>query len=376
LVDEIFERRWFTNNGQVVRRFERQVADHLGVKHCILVCNATVGLQLACQAMELEGEVILPAFTFAATAHAVSWLKLKPVFADVNKDTHCLCPESVRSLVNENTAAIIGVHLWGNACYPEQLKTIADENDLKLIFDAAHAFHCSHRGVPIGNFGDCEVFSFHATKFFNTFEGGAITTNDDDLAKRIRMMGNFGFQGRDEIASIGTNAKMSEINAAMGVSMFPCIQSIASTNRENFEVYQSILGAVPGLKIYELTAEGRDDGRPNQNWQYVVVEVDQREFGCSRDELVDVLIANDVFAKRYFFPGCHMMKPYRAAFEKTGRTLTNTDYLSERVMCLPTGTAVTVDDLKEICDIVLHCRSQNRCKAPNWKTNSKRIANK
>ena len=354
LVDGIFERKWFTNSGEIVREFERKLANHLQVKHCIPVCNATVGLQLACHALELTGEVILPAFTFVASAHAVSWSNLKPVFADVDRETHCLCPESVRKLVNARTSAILGVHLWGNPCEIDQLQAIADERKIKLFFDAAQAFHCEYQGTPIGNFGNCEVFSFHATKFFNTFEGGAVATNDDALAKKIRQLKNFGFAEKHQVACIGTNAKMSEIHAAMGISMFPSIDELAKTNRRNFEAYQSILSGVPGLRLYPR------DATEHSNWQYVVLEIEEQQFGCSRDDVFAELNRNNVFAKRYFNPGCHNLPPYRTEFLASGRRLPNTDHLCQRVLCLPTGSAVSQNELKDVCDIVLRSRSPNQ----------------
>ncbi len=350
LVDEIFERRWFTNGGEVVKKFEKRLCEHLGVKHCIPVCNATLGLQIACRALELEGEVILPAFTFVATPHAVCWERLRPVFADVNCDTHSLCPESVLSLINSNTSAIMGVHLWGNPCEVETLQEIADDHGLKLIFDAAHAFSCSHRGTMIGNFGDCEVFSFHATKFFNTFEGGAIATNDDKLAEKIRLLKNFGFAGQNGVVHLGTNAKMSEISAAMGISMFGCIDQIAEKNRCNFEHYSTFLKNVRGLRVYSLSHLVR------ANWQYVVVEVDEEVFGASRDHVLDSLIQNDILAKRYFFPGCHNFEPYKNGFRASGRRLVNTDKLCQRTLCLPTGNSVEPWQIAEVCDVILQAR--------------------
>lgn len=360
LVDEIFERRWFTNNGQVVQEFERRLTENLGVKHCIPVCNATIGLQLACRAMELTGEVILPSFTFVASAHALSMSGLKPVFADVNRDTHCICPDSATSLINERTSAIMGVHLWGRPCNVARLKSIADKHNLKLIYDAAHAFHCEHQETRIGNFGNCEVFSFHATKFFNSFEGGAIATNDDHLAAKVRQMKNFGFDGPEQIACVGTNAKMSEIHAAMGISLFSSVDQIAEANRENFLVYQALLGGVQGLKLFDPGVAG------DSNYQYVVLEIDEASFCGSRDDVFEALNRNRIFAKRYFKPGCHKMEPYRTDFVASGRQLPNTELLCERVLCLPTGPSVQLDDLKMICEIVLQSR---RC-GKNARSNS------
>ena len=346
LVNEIFERRWFTNNGIVVQEFESKLCQHLGVRHCIPVCNATVGLQLACHALELTGEVILPAFTFVATAHAVHWEGLKPVFADVDLETHTICPDSVESLITENTSAIVGVHVWGHACQTERLNQIAAKHGLSVMYDAAHAFGCGHQGKMIGNFGRCEVFSFHATKFFNTFEGGAIATNDDALAKRIRLMTNFGFAGMDNVVTLGTNAKMSEISAAMGISVFSCLDEILVANQTNYLRYQEQLGNTNGLRLYSY------DHLDQSNWQYIVVEIDESRFGASRDQVFQRLLDHDVIARRYFFPGCHKMEPYRSLYPDASDRLENTETLCQSVLCLPTGSAVSIEDVDKICALI------------------------
>lgn len=343
LVDEMFEQRWLTNNGPLVQRFEKQLSEFLGVKHCIAVCNATTGLQLACRALELTGEVIVPAYTFVATAHAMGWVGVKPVFADVKIDTHSLCPESVLSQINDQTTAILGVHLWGRPCDIEGLQRIAECHQLRLLFDAAHAFSCSHQGRMIGNFGECEVFSFHATKFFNTFEGGAITTNNDDLAERIRVMANFGFSGVDGVIELGTNAKLPEVSAAMGLSMFGRIGQFAEKNRQNYQLYESLLGDVPGVDLLSFEAIEQT------NWQYVVVLINENEFGVSRDRVHQYLQQNGILAKRYFHPGCHRVSPYRADFLVEGRKLPNTDALCQSVLCLPTGTTIESEDIIRVC---------------------------
>ncbi|MCZ8092138.1 MAG: aminotransferase class I/II-fold pyridoxal phosphate-dependent enzyme, partial [Acidovorax sp.] len=182
-VGEILENQWLTNNGPLVQRFEQQVAERLGVKHCVAMCNGTIALEIAIRALGLSGEVIVPSWTFVATAHALYWQGITPVFADIDPVTHNLDPVAVRKMITPRTSGIIGVHLWGRAAPVEALKDIAEEYGLKLMFDAAHAFGSSYRGHSIGCFGTCEVFSFHATKSFNTMEGGAVTTNDDELAE-------------------------------------------------------------------------------------------------------------------------------------------------------------------------------------------------
>lgn len=185
-VNEILDSQWLTNNGPMVQEFERRIAERVGVRHCVAMCNATIALEIAIRALGLSGEVIVPSWTFVATAHALYWQGITPVFADIDPDTHNLVPDAVRRMITPRTSGIIGVHLWGRAAPIDELQAIADEHGLKLMFDAAHAFGSSYKGQSIGRFGACEVFSFHATKAFNTMEGGAVVTNDDELAEAMR----------------------------------------------------------------------------------------------------------------------------------------------------------------------------------------------
>ena len=217
-IGETINARWLTNSGPKLREFEARLAEYLGVGHVIAMCNGTVALEIAMRAAGVCGEVILPSFTFVATAHAVQWQGYKPVFCDIDPRTHNIDPSRAEELITPNTTAIVGVHAWGRGCAVHELKTIADRHGLRLMFDAAHAFACSHGSRMIGGLGDAEIFSFHATKFFNTFEGGAVCTNDDELAAKIRLMKNFGFSGKDNVIYVGTNGKMSEISAAMGLT--------------------------------------------------------------------------------------------------------------------------------------------------------------
>lgn len=205
LLDQVLDNQWLTNNGPIVQEFERQVAQRLGVKHCVAMCNGTIALEIAIRALKLEGEVIVPSWTFVATAHALYWQGITPVFADIDPTTHNLDPVAVRRMITPRTSGIIGVHLWGRAAPVKELQEIADEHGLALMFDAAHAFGSTYQGETIGRFGACEVLSFHATKAFNTFEGGAVVTNDDKLASTMRLMRNFGFSGYDNVVHPGTN---------------------------------------------------------------------------------------------------------------------------------------------------------------------------
>lgn len=344
-IDDMLDRRWLSNNGRYVLEFEHRLAEYLGVEHCITVCNATLGLEIVAKATGLTGEVIIPSFTFIATAHALSWVGLTPVFCDVDPRTHCIDPARVEEHITERTSAILGVHVWGQPCDVEPLQEIAERHRLRLMFDAAHAFGCSHQGKRVGGFGDAEVFSFHATKFLNSFEGGAITTNDAALAERMRLMRNFGFAGYDLVSSEGTNAKMTEVCAAMGLTSLEAIEDIIGTNRRNYEAYQRGLAGVPGVRLFMY-----DEAEEN-NYQYIALQVERTDI-FSRDDLVRVLHAENVFARRYFYPGCHSMEPYRTAHPDAAAFLPNTIRLSDESLILPTGTAVNNTDINMICDII------------------------
>ena len=345
-INDMLDRRWLSNNGPLVQEFEQRVADFLSVKHCVAMCNATVALEIAARALGLHGEVIVPSFTFIATAHALQWQEITPVFCDVDPATHNLDPTKVEAMITPRTTGIMGVHVWGRPCAIETLSEIAQRRGLKLMFDAAHAFGNSYKGRMIGNFGQAEVFSFHATKFFNTFEGGAVVTNDDELAAKIRLMTNFGFAGYDNVIYVGTNGKMSEVSAAMGLTGLESLDEFIATNLHNYEAYRTGLQEVPGIKIivYDEAERG--------NYQYVIVEVDEAATGISRDNLVRVLHAENILARRYFYPGCHEMEPYRSYFPHAGLLLPETERLTQRVMSLPTGTAVGTEEIEAICAII------------------------
>ena len=345
-VGDMLDRLWLTNDGPFVQQLEQRIAAYLGVRHCVAVCNGTVALEIAIRALGLSGEVIVPSYTFIATAHALQWQQITPVFADIREKTHNLDPDAVERMITPRTTGIIGVHLWGQACDVDALTEVARRRNLRLLFDAAHAFACTHKGRLIGNNGDAEVFSFHATKFFNTLEGGAVVTNDDQLAKKMRLMRNFGFVGYDDVVYIGTNGKMNEVSAAMGLTNLDNIDGIVAANRRNWLSYLDGLSGLPGLKLFHVS------DREQRNHQYVVVEVDPDAARLSRDDLVSVLWAENVMARKYFWPGCHRMEPYRSLYPHAGLLLPVTDRVAARVLLLPTGTAIGPDTISTICDIL------------------------
>lgn len=345
-INDMLDRRWLSNNGVFVKEFERKIAEYLGVKHCIAVCNGTIALELVIRALGLKGEVIIPSFTFIATAHALQWQEITPVFCDVDPKNHTLNPWQVESLITPRTSGIMGVHVWGQPCNVETLTEIANKHHLKLMFDASHAFGCSHEGRMIGNFGSAEVFSFHATKFINAFEGGAIVTNDDELNQKLRLMKNFGFAGFDNVIYLGTNGKMSEISAAMGLTSLESLDKFIDVNRRNYLCYQRELAGIPGVSLLPVNEAEK------HNYQYIVLEIDEKQTQVSRDWLVKILHAENVIARRYFYPGCHRMEPYRSYFPHASLLLPETEKLAQRVLILPTGTAISEDDIGQICQII------------------------
>ena len=345
-LNDILDRHWLTNNGIFVQAFERNLAEMLQVRHCIVMCNATIALEITTRALGLKHEVIVPSFTFIATPHSLKWQEITPIFCDIDPKTHNIDPTCIEKLITPRTTGIVGVHLWGRPCAVEALVTIAQRYDLKLMFDAAHAFGCSHKNRMIGGFGDVEVFSFHATKFFNTFEGGAVATNNDELAAKIRLMKNFGFAGYDNVIYIGTNGKMNEFSAAMGLTGLESLDEFIAVNHRNYQDYQEGLAGIPGIVLV------RYDEVEKNNFQYVVCEVDEQASGISRDMLLKILHAENIIARRYFYPGCHKMEPYRSDSSGAGPSLPHTDRLVQRVLSLPTGTAVGHQDILKICQII------------------------
>lgn len=342
LANDMFDRAWLTNNGPLVQQLEQRIATMLGVRHCVAMCNGTIALEIAIRALGLEGEVIVPSYTFVATAHALHWQAITPVFADIDPATHNLDPAAVRRMITPRTTGIIGVHLWGRPAPVEELQAIADEHGLQLMFDAAHAFGCSHRGQTIGRFGRCEVLSFHATKVFNTFEGGAVVTDDDSLAETLRLMRNFGFSGYDNVIHPGTNGKMPEVNAAMGLVNLDALPGFIAANRRAYEEYSTRLARVEGASLL------RYDPDTGPNYQYVVVEVAAE----ARDGIVAALQAENILARKYFWPGCHGMKPYRELFPHARLVLEHTESVANRVIVLPTGTSLHEDAIDVIVDLL------------------------
>lgn len=342
-VNQILDSKQFSNNGPFVTELEKRVASYLQVKHCIAVTNATIGLELVLSAMNLSGQVITPSFTFIATANAISRVGLEPVFCDV-ADNGLIDPSKVESLISSDTKAILAVNSYGNVCDVVSLEAIARLNGLKLIFDSAHGLGVSNNGQKVGGFGDAEVFSLHATKFITGFEGGLITTNNDVLANKLKLVRNFGFTGYEKIECQGTNAKLSEIHAAMALTNLEHIDEIVQHNKRNYEAYKSSLPSEFSLLEFPESVDS--------NFQYIVT----RTAPVCRDFVVEYLHENQILVRKYFSPGAHMHVPYN----KKTYHLPVTDAWSNSVICFPTGQDIDVEIIKEIAGLAKEAVSEFR----------------
>jgi dTDP-4-amino-4,6-dideoxygalactose transaminase len=344
-LNSILQQRWLTNDGRYLKRFESAITEKLGVKHCIAVANGTIAIEILIRALGLTGEVILPSFTFVATAHAMEWMGLRPVFCDIESSSANIDANQIERLITPETSAVMGVHVWGHPCDIDVLEAVAKRHGLKLIFDAAHAFGCTYKGRMVGGFGNAEILSFHATKVVNSLEGGAILTNDSELAAQLRLMRNFGFTDYGETACVGTNGKMNEVSAAMGLTNLESMDAFVGVNEANYEAYRDELAGIRGVSLVPYASD------EEHNYGYIVVEVDETA-GLPRDLFVRMLHSEGVLVRRYFHPGCHRLEPYMSRRQAKDAEMSRTETLSERVVCLPNGTAVGRRDVSAICSII------------------------
>ncbi len=345
-LNDILDRRWLSNDGPNVKLFEQRVAEITGVRHCVATCNGTMALALAIRALGLAGEVIVPSFTFVATAHALAWQGITPVFCDISAGSYTIDPAAIGPLVTPRTTGILAVHLWGRPCDTDALAEVARAHGLTLLYDAAHALACSRGGRMIGGFGRAEALSFHATKFVNSLEGGALVTDDGELAAEARRLRNFGFADADGVEGLGINGKMNEMSAAMGLTSLEAMDRIIAVNHRNYRCYWRLLADIPGVSLVPF------DEREKQNYHYVTIEIDEAAAGIDRDELMRVLHAENVLARHYFYPGCHNAEPYRTMFPDAASRLPTTERLMRRVLCLPTGETISEDTVAGICGII------------------------
>ena len=348
----IVDRKYYTNHGPLVRELEARLEDFLQIRNAVTVTNATVGLYLACLALGLEGQILMPSFTFIAAAQAAVLAGLDPVLCDVDPRTHQMTPATVERALEARVSAVCPVNLWGGTCDIPALDDWARSHDLSLIFDSAHGFGIETTEGKLGRFGRAEVFSFHATKILTATEGGCVCTDDDELAERIRnMRSNYGIR-RPMPVRLTVNARMSEAQAAIALASLEVIDERVANNRVIFDTYRSVLDTVPGVRLVQPSNVSRS------NYQYVVIEIDDDLFGLSRDLLRSVLRAEGVRARRYFKPGIHRSVPFDTLYPQYVEALPVTDRLCDTVLQLPIGALGTTEDAERIgsliCDAHAH----------------------
>lgn len=349
----IFDRQYYNNNGPLHVTLEEKLRQFLGVKHALCVSNETLGLMMVADAMGLSGKVILPAFSFISSAQSLSWAGLEPVFCDVDPDTHQIELGRIEALLGKDVSAVMGVNLWGGACNPTALADIVKAKGIQLYFDSAHAFGCAVDGVRIGNFGRAEVFSFHADNVLSAMEGGCICTNDDDFAARLRSIRpSYGPETPVSIVKVA-NARMSEAQAAIALMSLEDFTKNQKNNETLHRQYETQLFEIPGLRLVKPA------GVSFSNYQYLVCRVDEREFGLNRDLLVEILKAENVMVRQYFYPGLHRSIPYVQELPHYQDRLPNTDSLCSTCIQLPIGALVSAQTVERICNIILRAHQNS-----------------
>jgi dTDP-4-amino-4,6-dideoxygalactose transaminase len=353
-IDEIWDSQWLTNMGSQHLEFEAALKKYLDVPNLSLFCNGTLALQLACQALRLSGEVITTPFTFAATPHVLYWNRITPVFCDIDLHTYNLDPQRIESLITPNTTAILPVHVFGYPCDTQGIREIADRYGLRVIYDAAHSFGVEVNGEKIGNFGDLSMFSFHATKIYHTFEGGALTFKDKSLRERLEFAKNFGFKGEENIVVPGINAKMNEFQAAIGLLMLDLVEEEIQKRKNLTMIYRDRLSEIPGIN-YRTEMPG-----VKHNYYNFIITVDQKRFGISRDDLYINLKAYNIFTRKYFYPLCSQFQCYRQHPSSAPDNLPVAESISNKVLNLPLYGDLGPHGINRICDILEYIRVQNR----------------
>jgi dTDP-4-amino-4,6-dideoxygalactose transaminase len=350
---EIWDNRWLTNNGPFLKRFGETLENFFGTENVCLFNNGTQALQIALKGMEISGEVITTPFTFVATAHALSWNGIQPVFVDIEPEYYTIDPERVETAITPETTAILAVHVYGHPCRLEALADIARRHGLKLIYDAAHAFGLKIGGRNIAHYGDISMFSFHATKMFHSIEGGMLVFRRGGLKEKFDFLKNFGFKNEMEVVSNGTNAKMNEIQALMGIQVLSYFQGIKERQKKITEVYRSRLKEIPGIRLTpDLSPE------IDFNYGYLPIEVEEEKFGMSRDGLYEKLKDWNVFSRRYFYPLVCDYSCYRDVPLKDPLTVARR--VAGRILTLPIYDSLDLSDAETICDIIgdIHARTE------------------
>lgn len=340
----IWESHWLTNMGEKHKKLQKELEEYLAVKEVSLFANGHMGLELAIQAMNLTGEVITTPFTFASTTHAIVRNGLTPVFCDINPDDYTMDVEKIESLITDKTSAIIPVHVYGNVCNVERIREIADKYNLKVIYDAAHAFGVKYKGVGIGNYGDASMLSFHATKVFHTIEGGAVCFKDHSYGIELYKLKNFGIKNPEVVDGVGANAKMNEFAAAMGICNLRYIDNQIIGRRERVERYDEQLKDVPGI-ILNKRQEGVES-----NYAYYPIVVSEEVFGKNRDEVFGELERYGIHARKYFYPLTSDYDCFRGKFDSSKTPIAYR--ISKQILTLPLYPDLPMEQVDRICSII------------------------
>ena len=340
---KIWESRWLTNNGSYHQQFEKELAAYLGVEHLSVFSNGTLALMTALQALRITGEVITTPFSFVATTHSLHWNDIKPVFCDIDPITYNLDPAKIEAAITPKTTAILPVHVYGNPCNVEEIQRIADTYGLKVIYDAAHAFGVKYKGIPVVKYGDLSVMSFHATKVFNTFEGGAIICQDERMKKRIDFLKNFGFADEVTVVAPGINAKMNEFQAALGVLQLKYVDGYIQKRKEITNVYRDRLKNISGITWFD-----RDFPDVLHNYSYFPIMIDEQRFGKSRDQVYEGLKQFGIYTRRYFYPLISEFPTYRGLPSAAPANLPVSEHIARNVICLPIYPDLTMEEVDRI----------------------------
>lgn len=348
MLSTIWQSKQLTNNGRMAIQLEKELAGFLKVNHLSLFSNGTVALQLAFRVLGLTGEVITTPFTFAATTHALVLNNLEPVFCDIEEDTFNINPDKIEALITPETTAILPVHVFGTPCKMDKIQRIAEKHGLKVVYDAAHAFGVEVTGRSIGSFGDISMFSFHATKIYHTIEGGALTFNDRHLKERADSLRNFGIKSEEFVAEPGTNGKMNELQAAVGILLLQIVGDEIKRRKEITGLYRELLKEIPGISFY-----GDMDG-VTHNYPYFVIRVNKDYFGMSRNELYTLLKGYNIFSRKYFYPLCSQFPCYKNLPSASKDNLPIAENVVEEVLSLPLHGRLTNEEVEKICEIIIY----------------------
>ncbi len=345
-IKTIWDSKQLTNFGAQHDELSSQLKKYLEVDHISMFSNGTLALLLGLRALKLTGEVITTPFTFPATVQALDWNSLTPVFCDIDPVSFNIDADKIEALITEKTSAILGVHVFGNPCDVEKIQAIADKHKLKVIYDGAHAFGSKINGVPISSFGDMTMFSFHATKLFNTVEGGALTYSDPALDRQLDLLRNFGIVNAEEVALSGLNAKLNEIQAGVGIEVLKVVGEERSKRHAIKKAYEENLADIEGIRVL-TTLEDK-----SSSYQYFVIEIDEAVFGQSRDTVHQELQKYNVFARKYFYPLCSDFEWYGDLPSACPDNLPNAQKAVQQVLAMPYYGDLPIESVIEICNII------------------------